>query len=417
MLVTDAVNVTAARALLSRCASLHLAVAVDADLEGFESFGALIDRHEPIRSEDERLGDVLQYTSATTGRPKGVVRPLMDLHPADLPVDPLKRFLDLFGLSATCRFLTPGAPLYHAAPHAFSMGVTWLGGTNVIMERFDAEAALATIEHYGVTQSQWVPTMFIRLLHLPEASRAAYDLSSHEVAFHAAAPCPVPTKEQMIDWWGPIVQEYYASSEGVGACHIDSADWLAHRGSVGRAIVGTSHIVDDDGNEVAPGAPGTVYFEGGLPLEYLDDVEKTRAAHSSQGWVTIGDVGYVDEDGYLYLTDRKDNMIISGGVNIYPQEAEDVLLQHPKVADAAVIGVPNDELGEEVKAVVELVDPADGSTALAAELIAFCQSRLATYKCPRSVDFETELPRAPSGKLYKRRLRDRYWEGHATRVI
>ncbi len=259
--------------------------------------------------------------------------------------------------------------------------------------------------------------MFIRLLKLPAEVRRRYDLSSLRVVIHAAAPCPIPIKEQMIEWWGPIVKEYYGGTEGNGLCAIDSAEWLAHRGSVGRPLFGTVHILDDDGSELAPGEPGTIYFEGGTAFEYHKDPEKTAASRTRSGWSTIGDIGYLDTEGYLYLTDRKANMIISGGVNIYPQEAENVLATHAKVQDVAVFGVPNAEWGEEVKAVVQPVDMTTAGPALAEELIAFCRAHLSPIKCPRSIDFEAELPRHPTGKLYKRLLKDRYWAGHSTRIL
>ena len=244
-----------------------------------------------------------------------------------------------------------------------------------------------------------------------------HDLSSLRVAIHAAAPCPIPVKEQMIAWWGPKINEYYAGTEGNGFCAIDSEEWLQHKGSVGRALMGTLHILDEDDKELPPGEPGTIYFEGGNTFSYHKDPEKTAASKSPQGWTTLGDIGYLDADGYLYLTDRKAHMIISGGVNIYPQECENLLATHPKVADCAVIGVPNEDFGEEVKAVVQPVDMAEAGPALAEELIAFCRAQLSHVKCPRSIDFEAELPRHPTGKLYKRLLRDRYWKGHASRII
>jgi acyl-CoA synthetase (AMP-forming)/AMP-acid ligase II len=292
-----------------------------------------------------------------------------------------------------------------------------LGATSIIMERFDAEAALAAIERYGVTHSQWVPTMFVRLLQLADKTRLAHDLSSHEVAIHAAAPCPVSVKERMMAWWGPILCEYYGASEGGGVTTISSAEWREHRGSVGRSAIGKIRIVGDDGYELPPGEVGLVHFEGGRPIEYLNDREKTRNAYNGQGWASVGDIGYLDDDGYLYLVDRKEHMIISGGVNIYPQEAEDVLIHHHAVSDVAVIGVPNEEFGEEVRAVVQLAQSAEASDELAEELLRFCRTRLTHYKCPRSIDFVDELPRVPSGKLYKRKLRERYWRDQPSGLI
>ena len=397
--------------------SLAVELAVDGGVDGFGDFDLAIAAFPTDPLDDELEGADMIYSSGTTGRPKGGKRPMPDFHPSTLPRMMLDGFYGLFGLDESSVYLSPGAPLYHGAPGRFSMAVTRYGGTNVIMQRFDPDEALAVIERYKVTHSQWVPTMFTRLLRLPDDVRQRYDLSSHEVAIHAAAPCSIALKEQMIEWWGPILQEYYGGSEGGVVTYADAEQWLQHRGTVGKPIAGVLHIVDDDGNELPPGQVGVVYSERGVPVEYFNEPEKTKNAHNAKGWVTIGDMGYVDADGYLYLTDRKDHMIISGGVNIYPQEAEAVLAAHPKVADVAVIGVPNEEFGEEVKAVVELVDPSEASDDLAAELIEYCKSQLSGYKCPRSVDFERELPRAPSGKLYKRRVRERYWAGHASQVV
>ena len=268
-----------------------------------------------------------------------------------------------------------------------------------------------------MTASQWVPSMFVRMFKLSDAERSRYDLSSLKTAIHAAAPCPIPVKEKMIDWWGPVLFEYYAGTEGNGFTSIDSEDWLAHKGSVGRPLLGELHILDDEGNELPTGREGGIYFGGGGSFEYHNDAEKTAESRSAQGWSTLGDIGYADEEGYLYLTDRKANMIISGGVNIYPQETENVLITHPKVADVAVFGVPNEDFGEEVKAVVQPIDMADANADLANELIEYCQSQLSKIKCPRSVDFEAELPRHPTGKLYKRLLKDRYWGDRKSRIV
>jgi acyl-CoA synthetase (AMP-forming)/AMP-acid ligase II len=281
------------------------------------------------------------------------------------------------------------------------------------MERYDPIDALRLIEKHDVTHTQMVPTMFVRLLKLPEAERTQFDLRSLQTAVHAAAPCPVEVKRQMIAWWGPIISEYYSSTEGAGATFITSEEWLAHPGSVGKPMIGIPHIVDEDGHEVPVGEIGTIYFEGSVPFEYHNDTDKTASTKDEHGWTTVGDIGYLDDDGYLYLTDRRSFMIISGGVNIYPQEAENVLVNHPKVMDVAVIGVPNAEMGEEVKAVVQPVSWDDAGDELASELLAYCREHLATYKCPRSVDFDPQLPRLDSGKLYKRLLRDRYWSDAA----
>jgi acyl-CoA synthetase (AMP-forming)/AMP-acid ligase II len=362
------------------------------------------------------------YTSGTTGRPKGVWRPLSG-GPIDAPspIDTLGRML--YSMDENTIYLSP-APLYHAAPLAFSTAVQRIGGTVIVMEHFDPEQFLALIEKHKVTVTQVVPTMFVRMLKLPEEVRRRYDVSSLRCCIHAAAPCPVPVKEQMIDWWGPVLAEYYAGTEGNGSTYINSADWLSHKGSVGRALVGKVLICDEEGAVLPPGQTGTVYFHNealppGAGFEYHKDAKKTAESRhpTIAGASTLGDVGYLDEEGYLYLTDRKAFMIISGGANIYPQEVENLLVTHPKVADVAVFGVPNEDMGEEVKAVVQPLDWADATPETAAELIAFCRDRLAHMKCPRSVDFERELPRHATGKLYKRLLRDRYWGDRQSRIV
>jgi acyl-CoA synthetase (AMP-forming)/AMP-acid ligase II len=388
---------------------------LDGIVPGFESFERTVARFPAEPISDPAGGMAMLYSSGTTGMPKGVKR-LLAAAPFDAPVGNYELQRKLYGFDTDTIYLSP-APLYHAAPLVFTNSVLSWGGTIVVMERFDAEQALALIERHRVTASQWVPTMFVRLLRLPDAVKQKYDLSSHRLAVHAAAPCPVEIKRQMIAWWGPILHEYYAGSEGNGFVVIESADWLAHPGSVGRAVLGELRILGEDGKEQPPGVPGGIYFANGPQFEYHNDAAKTRGAYSPEGWSTLGDVGYVDEAGYLYLTDRKAYMIISGGVNIYPQEAENVLTAHPKVIDVAVFGVPNEEFGEEVKAVVQPVDMALATPAFAAELIAYCRERLADVKCPRSIDFDPELPRHPNGKLYKRILRDRYWRDRASKII
>ena len=290
------------------------------------------------------------------------------------------------------------------------MGMLRFGVQVVVMEHFDAELALKYIEQYRITHSQWVPTMFVRMLKLPEEVRLKYDVSSLRCAIHAAAPCPIPVKEQMIEWWGPVLYEYYAGTEGNGFVQLNSEEWLAHKGSVGKPLTCEIHICDDDGNELPVGESGTIYMSGGGEFEYYNDEKKTAESRHPEGWTTLGDVGYLDEDGYLYLTDRKHFMIISGGVNIYPQEAENVLITHDKVIDVAVFGVPNEEFGEEVKAVVQPRGMADATPELAIELMDYCRSKLSHIKCPRSIDFRAELPRHPTGKLYKRLLKDEYWQ-------
>lgn len=367
--------------------------------------------------EDEWYGSLMTYTSGTTGRPKGAVKPMPGCHPRDLP----RRWfgiLDTFGVDADARYLSPGAPLYHSGPLNFVVGTTTRGGTVVLLERFDPTDALMAIDEYEVTHSQWVPTMFTRMLGLPVSVRAEYHGDSHRRAIHAAAPCPPAVKERMIDWWGSIVTEYYGASEGGLMTVIDADEWLTHRGSVGRPILGDIHITDDDGNDLPAGEPGIIRASGrGTRIEYHNDADKTAQSHDTCGRVTVGDVGYVDDEGYLYLTDRKDFMIVSGGVNIYPREAEDVLMSHPLVVDVAVIGVPNDEFGEEVKAVIELAESTSELAMLAEDLVGFCRERLASFKCPRTVDFVERLPRTPAGKLVKASIREPYWEGHASRVV
>lgn len=355
---------------------------------------------------DEHQGLDMLYSSGTTGRPKGIKWPLPDDSPGGRTML-LDLLTTLFGYDAETRYLSP-APLYHAAPLRHSMVTIRMGGTVFVMQKFDAVHALELIERHRITHSQWVPTMFIRLLKLPEAERMRHDLSSMKMAVHAAAPCPVEVKRRMFDWWGDIIHEYYSGTENNGFTAIDSAEWRAHPGSVGRAKLGVIHICDETGAELPPGTEGEVYFENGHQFAYHNDPQKTAACTNAKGWTTLGDIGRLDAEGYLYLTDRKSFVIISGGVNIYPQETEDVLLGHPLVLDAAVIGVPNEEFGEEVKAVVQLVAGQTGTEALAQDLIAHCRARLSPVKCPRSIDFHDHLPRSATGKLYKRQLRDSY---------
>src|SRR3954452_1593261 len=381
------------------------------ELAGWADYDEAMSGRPDTPVADESEGDVIQYSSGTTGKPKGIRRPLTGA-PINLEQDPVVPFLRAIGLGSDSTYLSP-APLYHAAPIQWTMAVQRIGGTVVVMEKFDPEEALSLIERYRVTHAQLVPTMFVRMLKLDERARTRHDLSSLRQVIHAAAPCPVEVKRRMIEWWGPIISEFYSSSEGAGATFVTAEEWLAHPGTVGRPMLGRLHVLDDDGAELPPRQIGTIWADAPQRFEYLNDQEKTRAHFNEQGWTTVGDVGYLDEEGYLYLTDRKSYMIISGGVNIYPQEIEDVLIDHPRVQDVAVFGVPNADFGEEVKAVVQPTAMADAGPELAQELIAFCRSRLAGYKCPRSVDFEAALPRADTGKLYKRRLRDRYWPAAA----
>jgi long-chain acyl-CoA synthetase len=364
---------------------------------------------------DESSGADMLYSSGTTGRPKGVKHPLTGA-PITEAGSLLLIMKGLFGIDGTDTYLSP-APLYHAAPLRYVMAMHRLGGTTVLMEHFDPEQALALIETHKITCSQWVPTMFVRMLKLPDAARAKHNLSSHKAAIHAAAPCPMDVKRRMIDWWGPIIHEYYAGTEGNGFVYTNATDWLAHPGTVGRAILGEIHIVGEDGEDVPVGQEGQIYFANGTAFEYHNDPKKTAESRNAKGWTSLGDVGRLDAEGFLYLTDRKAFMIISGGVNVYPQETENLLIGHPKVADVAVIGVPNEDFGEEVKAVVQPVDWADAGPALAEELIAFCRQHLSPIKCPRTVDFDKELPRHPTGKLYKRLVRDRYWGNKDSKIV
>lgn len=363
---------------------------------------------------DEREGADMLYSGGTTGRPKGVRFPLSG-RPFGTPSPIAERLSDLHGIDEQTVHLVTG-PLYHSGPLGFAMRVQRRGGTVVVMERFDAEQALAAIERYRVTHSQWVPTMLVRLLRLPEAVRRRYDLSSLRVVVHSAGPCPAEVKAELIEWLGPIVYEFYGGTERNGLTHIDSREWLEHPGSVGRPVYGSVHILDEAGRELPPGATGGVYFEGGPDFEYTNDPQRTAAARSPQGWTTIGDIGHLDADGYLYLSDRRDFMVVSGGVNIYPQATENVLLEHPLVVDATVFGVPDADLGEVLHAVVQ---PAPGETPpdeVVAVLHEHCRARLPGLQRPRSIELVAELPRSPAGKLDRRALRERHWQGRAIRI-
>jgi acyl-CoA synthetase (AMP-forming)/AMP-acid ligase II len=407
VLVSSSARRDVAARLPELCPGVERFLMVGDPTPGWESYDEAVAAHPAEELPRTVSGWSMLYSSGTTGQPKGILRPLPGVHP-DEPHTFEGILRGLYDIDEHCVYLSP-APLYHSAPLGFCLGVQRIGGTVVVMERFDAEQALALIERYHVTHSQWVPTMFSRMLKLPAEVRARHDLSSLRYAIHASAPCPVPMKQTMFDWWGPIVYEYYGGTETNGLTFIRPEEWLTHPGSVGRALLGELHILDEVGRELPHGESGTIYFSNGMDFEYHNDPGKTAEAYDGSGRSTIGDVGYVDDEGYLYLTDRKAFMIISGGVNIYPQEAENVLVTHPKVLDVAVIGVPDDDMGEAVKAVVQLVDGFDPSPDVEQELITFCREHLAAYKCPRSVDFEAELPRLPTGKLYKRGLRDRYW--------
>jgi acyl-CoA synthetase (AMP-forming)/AMP-acid ligase II len=415
--ITSKYKADVAQEIVPGTPGVQVRLMIDGTAPGYESYEDAVATRPTTPIDDESEGTDMLYSSGTTGRPKGVRLPLPE-GPMGQPSGVTVLGQMLYGFTGDMVYLSP-APLYHAAPLRFSMAVQRVGGTAIVMEHFDAAEFLRLVDAHGVTHTQVVPTMFVRMLKLPEDERGKFDVSSLQIAIHAAAPCPVPVKEQMIEWWGPKIMEYYAGTEGNGFCAITSDEWLAHRGSVGKPLMGAVHIVGEDGEEVGAREEGTIYFESGSQFEYHNDPEKTASSRDpkGRGWSTLGDVGYVDEDGYVYLTDRKAYMIISGGVNIYPQEAENLLTTHPKVLDVAVIGVPNEDFGEEVKAVVQLLDGVSPSPELEKELIQFCRDSLADVKCPRSVDFVDELPRHPTGKLYKRLLRDKYWEGKSSRIV
>jgi acyl-CoA synthetase (AMP-forming)/AMP-acid ligase II len=410
--ITSKYKADQAAEIVDATPGLELRMMLDATIRGYDSYEVAVATQSSEPMENRIAGTDMLYSSGTTGLPKGVTRafvpePLETTGGSVLPV-----LMVLFGVTSSSVYLSP-APLYHAAPLRFSMAAQGLGATVVVMEHFDAERYLQLVEQYGVTTSQVVPTMFIRMLKLDPDVRAKYDVSSLQTVIHAAAPCPVPVKQQMIEWFGPVIHEYYAGTEGNGFVYCNSEQWLAHPGTVGAALGCTLHICDEHGEELPQGESGTIYFEGGASFEYHNDPDKTRGSRHPKGWSTLGDVGYLDADGYLYLTDRKAYMIISGGVNIYPQEAENLLVTHPDVVDVAVFGVPNEDFGEEVKAVVQPTTmPADdeAAAALSSELIRFCRTHLADVKCPRTIDFRAELPRHPTGKLYKRLLQDEEYE-------
>ncbi len=413
--ITSAHKSDQALELLDKTPNVSHRFMLDSVVHGYASMEAAIAAQLPEAMENRVAGEDMLYSSGTTGRPKGVKKPhaAEPLESASHPVSSLQRAL--FGQTEESVYVSP-APLYHAAPLRFSMGSHIIGSTLVVMERFDPERFLEVVQRYRATHTQMVPTMFVRLLKLAEPIRAAADLSSLKSVVHAAAPCPVAVKERMIKWLGPVVHEYYAGTEGNGFVYCNSEMWMTHKGTVGRPINCEIHICDESGHELGVGEEGGVYFSGGGSFEYHGDAGKTAGSHLANGWSTLGDIGKLDADGFLYLTDRKAHMIITGGVNVYPQEAENVLTMHPLVADVAVIGVPNDDFGEEVKAVVQLADGAIASSELERDLIAFCRAQLADVKCPRSVDFRAELPRHPTGKLYKRLLKDEYWKGRTTLI-
>jgi long-chain acyl-CoA synthetase len=385
-------------------------LALGGAVSGYDSCEEHLDRHSDRPITDQTAGSPMLYSSGTTGRAKGIKRELA-AGAYDAPTPGLLIFKQLYHFDDSTVYLSP-APLYHAAPLTYTMGTMRVGGTVIVMEHFDAASSLDFIERHKATHSQWVPTMFVRMLKLPERQRYGRDLSSHRVAIHASAPCPVPVKRQMLEWWGPILYEFYAGTEGNGVCAIGPEEWLRHPGSVGRALLGELRVLREDGTLAGPYEPGAIYFANGVPFVYHNDPEKTREVHTEAGWSTLGDIGHLDEEGYLYLTDRKVDVVIVGGVNVYPQEAENLLVTHPLVTDAAVFGVPNEEFGEEVKAVIQPTHMASVGSELERQLIDFCRANIADIKCPRSVDFAHELPRDPTGKLHKRLLRDRYRDNY-----
>ncbi|MFY9956818.1 AMP-binding protein [Bradyrhizobium sp.] len=418
ILITSVAKLEVAREALKQCPKVELCIVADGtgESECIVGLQAVTSGLPSTPIPDESAGTAMLYSSGTTGRPKGILRPLLEQPPAqNLPI--FDFLLKLWHYREGMIYLSP-APLYHSAPQAAVNLTIRMGGTAIIMESFDPERYLELVQHWGVTHSQLVPTMFSRMLKLPEEVRSRYDLSSLEIAIHAAAPCPALVKQDIIKWWGPIIHEYYGATEGLGFTACNSEEWLAHPGTVGRILLGDLHILDENMKPCPTGTPGTVWFKTATPFEYFNDPNRTKEARSPDGSMsTVGDVGYVDADGYLYLTDRATFMIISGGVNIYPQECENLLITHPKIADAAVFGVPNADLGEEVKAVVQPMAGIKPGPDLAEELIQFCSKGLSRQKVPRSIDFEVELPRLPTGKLYKRLLRDRYWGNKTSRIV
>ncbi len=420
LIVSDSTLATAEE-LVADTPGVRLRLTLDASSGSYASIDVLTQDPPSEPTAPERRGHYMFYSSGTTGRPKGIKPPLPDSAAAD--GDPISAGAQYqFGLGETSVYLSP-APLHHAAPLRTSVVATELGAHVICLERFDPEQALVAIERFRVTASQWVPTMFIRMLKLDPEVRSSYDLSSMTHAVHAAAPCPIWVKEQMIDWWGPIILEYYAGSENIGSTSITSEEWLAHKGSVGRPYGCVIHVCDESGTELAIGADGLIYFDyPATVFEYHGDPEKTAGVrHTTESWRTLGDIGHLDDDGYLYLSDRATFMIISGGANVYPQEIEHVIVEHPGVLDVAVFGIPHPDLGEVPLAVVQPADASvvsDAATAdvLAGALRALCVERLARYKVPTRFEFRDTLPRGEDGKLRKKPLRDEYW-GEGSKIV
>ncbi len=419
LLVSSRALAAVADELPGLCPACEFFLMTDGTTVEWESYEEAIARHPAEILGEEPLGEFMWYSSGTTGHPKGVKRPLRKLSVNDARTPLGRMHRELWDFDEDTVAILP-APLYHSAPSGYAASTHKWGGTLVMMPRFDPEAALRAIETYKVTHGMWVPTMFIRMLKLPEDVRARYDLSSLKNAVHSAAPCPLDVKKAMFAWWGDVLYELYGGTELNGSTHATPQEWLANPGTVGKPLFGIIHICDDDGQELPANEAGTVYFEmpTGVTFKYHKDDAKTKnALHPDHpNWSALGDVGYVNERGFLFLVDRKSFMIISGGVNIYPQEIEDLLIQHPAIEDVAVIGVPNEDMGEEVKAVVQLRDTEAPTEALAEDIMAFGRAKLAKYKWPRTIDFIDELPRLPTGKLYKNKLRDKYWGERALRI-
>ncbi|XEX98858.1 AMP-binding protein (plasmid) [Tistrella bauzanensis] len=393
-----------------------MAFMIDGEAPGFASYEAAVAGQDDQPVEDRSRGASMLYSSGTTGRPKGIRHPLQPVSPHVAPPRH-RQMVETYGFGEGMVLLNPG-PLYHTGPLRFMMHAQRAGGTVIVFRKFDAEAVLRAISRHQVTHGLFVPTMFVRMLALPDAVKTVAELGSLRVVIHIAAPISIPTKRRMIDWFGPVLHEMYGGTESVGTTVITSSEWLAHPGSVGRPSAGTElHIVDEQGEECPVGVPGLIYMSSGKTFEYHGEAVKTAASRHAMGWYTLGDVGYVDDDGYLYLTDRQSNLIISGGVNIYPREVEMVLADHPAVADVAVLGVPDPDFGEAVRAVVVCRLPAVSGDDLARELMAFCRARLNPVKCPRMIDFVAELPRSEAGKILRADLRRRYWPEGAGLVV
>jgi len=405
-LVTSGTLAVLADEIAGKCPGLATKLVTGGAIDGFEDYDAALAASSAERPAREINGHYMFYSSGTTGRPKGIKRSALPTpFGSGLPLE--TTLAGLYGFGPETVYLCTG-PLYHAAPLGWSLGTGALGGEVVVMDRFDPEACLALIEQRRVTHAQFVPTMFVRMLKLAPEVRARYDLSSLRVAVHAAAPCPPGVKRAMIDWLGPIIHEYYAASEGNCYFAIDSEQWLAHPGSVGQPLLGTPHILDGDGSELGVGEIGQIWIDSPLTFAYHNDAAKTADAFNDQGWSTLGDLGHVDAGGFLYLSDRRTDLIITGGVNVYPREIEEALTMHPAVADVAVIGVPDEEMGEQVRAVVQVADGVTADPELERKLLEHCACRLARFKRPRHIDFVAELPRLPSGKILRRLLRDGY---------